>query len=39
MSDEMSDGMIDGLTNKDSLRWKKIKIFLEKNVFIMNSDV
>ena len=34
-----SDEMIDGLTDKDSLRWKKIKIFLEKNEYIMNSDV
>ena len=25
-----SDGMIDRLTNKDSLRWKKIKIFFRK---------
>ena len=38
-SDEMSDGMINRLTNKDSLRWKKIKSFLEKNEFIMNSDI
>ena len=38
-SDGMRDGARDGSNNKDALRWNKIKIFLEKNGFIMNADV
>ena len=38
-SDGMREGMRDVSNNKDALRWNKIKIFLEKNGFIMNADV
>lgn len=39
VSDGMSDGMSDASIDKNSARWNRIALFLEKNPYIMNADV